>query len=160
MANITLGKRNAAILSGENDLSTWTDDELRRGQQRDKNGRWPARKPKVVPKVLHDELVRRQYDEASQILRSSLVDAVTLFHTIVMDPEAESAVRLKAAQVIVERVMGKAQQNVKLDVGVKAKWEEAIAHSIVPIPAELADAIETGSWDSDDDREGQFTEPE
>jgi len=159
MAMINVGKTNLAIHRGEEDLTMWDEEELRRGYKRDKNGKWTGRPPKIVPRAIHDELARRMYDEATQILKNDLVAAVQLFGDLVRNPDVDPAVRLKAAQVIVERVMGKAQQNVKLDVGVQAKWEQAIAHSIVSIPAELAEAIVVGSYEADDDRAGEFTEP-
>ena len=151
---IYAGKANVAILNGDEDVRQWDDEELRRGQRRNKNGGWSGRPPKIVPKAVHDELVRRQYDAAARILRESLVDAVTLFAEIVRDVDADPAVRLKAGQLIVERVMGR--EPLRVNVEVKAKWEQAIEASIVSLPAGLVDAIEVEVWDGEDDRAGQY----
>ena len=40
---IAIGQTNLAILRGEEDVSLWSDEELRRGQRRDKNGHWVGR---------------------------------------------------------------------------------------------------------------------
>src|SRR4051812_38504065 len=75
---ITLGKSNLAILSGEADLSLWTEEELIRGQRRAANGRWMGRPPKVVPKAVHDELVKRKLSKAYDLLDESIYDAVAV----------------------------------------------------------------------------------
>ena len=137
MPRIEVGKTNHAILKGDADLSLWSDEELRRGQRKDRNGNWGGRPPKVVPKAIHDELVRRTYDEASAVLRDSLVDAVTLFRTIVQDPDADPAVRLKAATTIVDRVMGRAPMTVHFDV--EPLWAKAIREAY----SDHGDAMET-----------------
>src|SRR4051794_8597810 len=98
---ISVGKTSAAILNGDEDLSLWDDEELRRGYRRDKNGIWSGRKPKVVPRAIHDELVRRTLDEAGEVLRDSLVDAVQLYRQILNDVEAPLNLRLQAADKIV-----------------------------------------------------------
>lgn len=151
-AKIYVGKTNLAILNGDDDVRDWTDEELRRGQRQDKNGHWVGRPPKVIPKSVHDELVRRQYDEAAVILRDSLVAAVQLFADIVRDPEADPAIRLKAADIILKRVMG--NEPIRLNVEVKSKWEQAISHAIVSLPADVIEAYATD--ESDDDRAGLY----
>ena len=133
MPHVNASPTTAMILSGELDVSSWSDEELRRGQRRDRNGKWGGRPPKVIPKAIHDELVRRTYDEAHKILQDSLVAAVTLFATIVRDVKADPVVRLKAASIIVERVMGK--EPMKINITTQAKWQAAITHSIVSMPA-------------------------
>jgi hypothetical protein len=141
MPHINASPTTAMILSGELDVSSWSDEELRRGQRRDRNGKWGGRPPKVIPKAIHNELVKRTYDKASKILQDSLVDAVTLFATIVRDDKADPAVRLKAATIIVERVMGK--EPIKVSVTTQAKWQAAITHSIVSLPAEELLSLES-----------------
>src|SRR5688500_3570828 len=65
---IHVGKSNTAILRGEADLSSWSEEELIRGQKRSASGRWQGRPPKVVPKALHDELVKRKMSKAYELL--------------------------------------------------------------------------------------------
>lgn len=145
---IPVGKTNLAILRGELDVSTWSDEELRRGQRRDRNGNWGGRPPKIVPKAIHDELAKRTYDEASRIMKDNLVDAVTLFGDIVRNENVDMGVRLKAATVIVDRVLGRAPLTVQVDL--QPKWQAAIAHAVVSIPGDVLEqhAIEVHSRDT------------
>lgn len=113
-SRVRLGQRNLAILRGEEELADWDEEELIRGQRRDKNGGWVGRPPKVVPRALHDELVRRKLSEGYQLLATNLVKAVEALGQIVGDPEADANARVKAATVIIERVMGKTPQPIVL----------------------------------------------
>lgn len=132
MTRVRLGVTNAAIFSGKEDLSVWDDEELRRGYRRDKNGGWSGRKPKVVPMELYKELSQRQYDKAAELLRDSLVDAVSLFRELVLDPKVDPGIRLKAAQTIADRVLGRAPLTV--DLQVEAPWMKIMADNIINIP--------------------------
>jgi hypothetical protein len=42
---VNVGLRNAAIMNGEEDLSVWDDEELKRGRGRDKHGGWRGSTP-------------------------------------------------------------------------------------------------------------------
>ncbi len=151
---ITVGNTNLAILRGDEDVADWDDEELQRGQRRNKNGKWTGRPPKIIPKAVHDELVRRTFSTANQQILNSLEQAVATVTGLLTDPAAEPAVRLKAATFIIERVMGKTPERISLDVGVKAKWQEAMEASVVSV-AHLA--IEADSWEeAEDDGEGRF----
>lgn len=127
---VYIGNTNQAILSGEADLSIWTDEELMRGQRRDRNGKWGGRPPKVVPTAIHNELVRRRLSKAGELLNESVVDAVQLLRKVVVDDDANYADRIKAAVIIMERVMGKTPDRVELTAEVKP-WEVALRNGIV-----------------------------
>jgi hypothetical protein len=139
---VRVGAVNTAILSGKLDLSVWGEDELIRGQRRAKNGKFQGRPPKIVPKAIHDELVRRRLSKAGDLLDESIVDAVLLLRQVVTDDEAQYADRIKAAQLIMDRVMGRAPQTVRLEV--EPPWVAALAGAIAeagpispPTPLEL-----------------------
>lgn len=104
---VYVGRVNSAILRGEEDLSVWSDEELRRGQRKSSRGRWEGRPPAVVPKKLHDELVRRTMDAAHAELRDSLVDAVKLLRSVIRDPEAANSDKIKAASIVMDRLLPK-----------------------------------------------------
>ncbi len=124
--SITLGNTNAAILRGDEDLSTWSDEELLRGQKKAKNGKWMGRPPKVVPLALHHELNHRRMSRAREVLDESLEAAVALFAEVVNDTEAPTDLRLKAAKEIMDRVMGKAPDKVSIRLEPEP-WELAVA---------------------------------
>lgn len=127
---VSIGKTNMAILSGEEDLSIWSEEELIRGQKKGKNGRWTGRKPKVVPAVIHNELTRRRMGEAYDVMRDDLVGAVQLLGVVVRDPDASNRDRLKAAELIMDRVLGKATERVEVKLSPEP-WEQLVVDGIV-----------------------------
>lgn len=131
---IQLGPLNTSILVGEEDLSTWDMEELRQGRKRNKNGNWTGRVPKVVPKAVHDELVRRTLSEANEKLTQNLTAAVEALTMIVTDEGVEAKDRLRAISMVMDRVMGKSPD--KVEISGTAKWEVALEGGIVPITKE------------------------
>jgi hypothetical protein len=126
----------ARIVNGEENLADWDDEELERGQRRSRNGRWPTKKPTIVARVLHDELVRRRLSKAYDLLRESVYDAAVLLRQVITDKQADLGLRMKAAELIMDRVMGKAPEHVSLDVQTgNAPWQRAFASAVVGIVA-------------------------
>ena len=78
-ALMTVSAKTAAILNGDEDLSAWDDEELLRGQRKDRGGYFRGRPPKVVPQEVHAERVRRTMSKAFDLLKESSYDAVHLF---------------------------------------------------------------------------------
>lgn len=148
-AFVRVGAATTRVLVGLDDLSDWDDEELREGRRRSKNGKFEGRKPIVVPKALHDELVRRVMSRAQEKMRDSLMNAVELLDQVVTDTEADNKDRLAAAKMIIDRVMGK--DPVMVNVAVKAKWETAMEDVV----AALSNAIETTATDDDDWDDGR-----
>lgn len=105
-----------AILNGEMDLSAWSEEELMRGQRRSRRGTWEGRPPKLVPKAIHDELVRRKMSEAHDLMRDNVVKATEVLIEIAEDKEVDPAVRLRAVGMIHDRVLGKAKERVEVAV--------------------------------------------
>jgi hypothetical protein len=146
-ALIRMGPANTAILIGADDLSGWDDEELRRGQRRDKNGRFQGKEPKIVPKACYDELVKRTLSEAQQLFTDNIVIAVRALVDIVTNPMAEDKDKLRAIGMITDRAMGKAPE--KIEVTGTAKWELALRAGIVSVD-NMADAS-IGEDDDDGD---------
>jgi len=148
-ALVRLGPCMTGVLIGREDLRTWDDEELRRGRKRDKHGGWQGRDPIVVAKAVHDELVRRTLDRANKLLIDNLEMALDVLTTIMLDDEIEPKDRLTAIKMITDRAMGK--EPIKLDIKGEAKWEVAIADSIVSLPAELVDQHQGNRDEENDD---------
>jgi hypothetical protein len=102
------------ILNGTEDLSVWSEEELIRGVRRGKDGRF-RNKPKVIPHAVHAELVKRKMAKAYDLLRESTYDAVQVLVEVAKDENADTATRVKAAELILDRTLGKAPQHVSLD---------------------------------------------
>jgi hypothetical protein len=139
-ALVRVGKTSTKVLTGEDDLSEWDDEELRRGRRRAASGNFRGADPKVVPKALHDELVRRTMDKAAKLLHDSLEAAVQVLCELVLDPDIEAKDRLRAVQMIMDRTMGKAPDKVEVTADMKP-WEIALRGGIV----------NTGSADDEDE---------
>lgn len=152
-ALVRCGRGMTDVLIGKDDLSEWDDEELRRGRRRDKDGGWRGRDPVVVAKAVHDEIVKRTLSKANTLLTTNLEAAVELLTDMIRDPDVDWRERLKGIDMIMNRAMGREPQ--KLEFKGEAKWEAAIAHSIVSLPAALVDP-EIGNRDEDNDDD---TEP-
>jgi hypothetical protein len=150
-ALVRCGKGTTDVLIGKDDLSEWDDEELRRGRKRDKNGGWQGRDPVIVPKAVHDELVKRTLSKANKLLTENLEAAVELLTDIMRDPDVDPKDRIKAIDMVMNRAMGREPQRLEIDPGDKP-WQLALAHSIVSMPAELIDPnIHDRDEDNDDD---------
>lgn len=121
---VYVGKNNRAILDGLEDITSWTEEELIRGQRRSASGRWQGRPPTVVPKVVHDELVKRKMTKAYELLSESIYDAVKVLVDVAKDSEADPNVRIKAATEILNRTVGKPKENVELQFGPRTRFED------------------------------------
>lgn len=137
-ALVRVGRSTTDILIGREDLSKWDMEELRRGRKRDKNGGWQGRDPVIVAKAVHDELVKRTLSQAEELMRSNLEAAVKMLTELAVADNVEPKDRLKAIDMIMNRVMGREPQ--RLEVQAEGKFEAALAHSIVSLPDELVDA--------------------
>lgn len=152
-ALVRVGRGVTDVLVGADDLSGWDEEELRRGRKRDKNGGWQGRDPVVVPKAVHDELVKRTLSQANHILAHDLTRACQILGDIMEDTEVDAKDRLKAIDMIMNRAMGREPQ--KVEFKGQAKWELAIADSIVSLPDALEDPNKDNrdeDNDDDDDR--------
>jgi len=137
-ALIRVGARNTAILIGEDDLSDWDEEELRRGQRRDKNGRFQGQPPKVVPKAIHDELVRRTLAKAEELMRENLYTAIEALVEIITGQDTEDRDKLKAIDMIMNRVMGKTPDRIQFS-GAMKPWEIALRKGIVSTDDDVLD---------------------
>ncbi len=169
---MTVGHSTARVLRGEDDLSTWDEQELEYGVRRLSNGRWPP-KPKVVAKDVHDEFVRRRMTKAVNLLRTSTVKAVQLLAQVVDDEDATYRDRIAAAKLIIDRTLPAIQPvDLHLSTETLEPWQLMMADAIVStedqikaLPAgevvdvhgEKADAIEwlphgpvSPDWELDD----------
>ncbi len=111
----------------------WDDEELMRGRRRNKHGKFTGRPPLVIAASMHQELNRRRFSRAHQIMASSLADAAAMLGSIVRDEQAAPADRIRAAEVLFDRVLGKPRESVSLDIAATStpKWQLALAQGIV-----------------------------
>lgn len=127
--------RLAKLISGEIAVEDLDDEELARGMPRDAGGHFRGRPPKMIPKDLHDRMVRELLKRGQQLFQSEFVDAIKVLGNIANDPRAPFGDRIRAANLIVERVAGKTPD--KLEVAVENPWETIINRIVVDAPEDV-----------------------
>lgn len=141
---------NAAAIFGKPeedpywDLDDWDDDELLRGQRKNKNGKFANKPVRYVPTKVHQELVKRQMRLAKHHLNAHLMMASRMLIDIIRSPTTDDGDRLKAIAMLFDRTMGKAPE--KVEVTSDAPWVLALQNMTVvgnddQLPNPLADSI-------------------
>lgn len=114
----------------QKDVKAWDDEELERGYQKDKGGKFRGNPPKVVPRVCHDELVRRRLVEGISLMKKNSLLAVEVLSKILESPAAEDRDKIKAAEIILKTVLP-ARLDLTVDVK-QPKFIDALRAAIVP----------------------------
>lgn len=109
---VRVNPRMAAILRGEVDMSELDDEELARGQLRNKAGNFQGGAPQMVPREMYTRMMNELFKRANDQMKTNLVKAVEVLTAIATDENADPKDAMKAAQWIIERVMGKTPENV------------------------------------------------
>lgn len=148
-ALVRIGASNTRVLTGQDDLSDWSDEELRYGRRASKDGTFDGRPPKIVPKALHDELIRRTLSQANDLMRTNLPKAVEMLVHLATSGAVEPKDRLRAINMIMERVMGKPAD--KVEISGDAPWLIALQAGIVR--ADSADHVVDEDEDDVEDAE-------
>jgi len=115
-AIVHIGATSAGVLAGEIDLSDWDDEELIRGRRRNRNGGWSGRPPKLLPAAFFQELTRRRFSRAYQLLEGSLIDGARFLASIIRNDGAPNADRLRATELLFDRILGRPKEQLRLDV--------------------------------------------
>lgn len=154
---MTVSKNTADILDGIDDLSSWDDEELLRGQRRNKHGKFSGTAPKVVPTVVHQEIARRQMSQAYDLLRVSTLDALMLLDNVINDLEAPLNLRIEAAKVVVERTIPK-NDTLNLNFGVQEDppWLKALHGALSIVPGDARDEFTDDDIIDVDGRDSDF----
>ena len=107
--------RYALFLNGKITVEDLDDEELSRGQLRALDGTFRGRPPRVVPSELVQAMRREWLKRAEARLREALLDkGIGTLTSLADDPSIDAAVRLRAAEKIIERTMGKVPDRVQL----------------------------------------------
>jgi hypothetical protein len=131
---IGLSPTSTRVLFGKEDLSKWDEEELERGRRRALDGTFRGPPAKVVPVACHTELSRRKFEDAGRILKRSLKDGAEALRKIIVSETTSDSDRLKAIELLFDRVLGKAPQHVSLDVGSDSEptpWMKLVAQAVV-----------------------------
>ena len=109
--------RYAELLNGIITVEDLDDEELSRGQLKALDGTFRGRPPKVIPNELAQAMRREWLSRAEARLREALYDGgIGVYVELAKDLTIDPAVRLRAADKIVERTMGKVPDKIELGV--------------------------------------------
>lgn len=146
--NVRMGRNRSALLAPDADFSDWDDEEILRGRRRDKNGGWGGRPPLVVPTAVHQEVTRRKIRAAEAMLKDSLEEAVQMLRDVMNGEDVDPGVRLRAANIIIERVMGKTPERIEVHA-----TETPFETSLSKVFMDRSRVLDADSWEADDEVE-------
>lgn len=131
----TAGERWQMLLDGRLTVHDLDDEEVSNMTVRQKDGAL-ARKRKMIPSHLAQQFHREIINRAESKFRTALGDAVKVLAEIATDPDASDAVRVQAADKIINRVMGKPVETVRIEG--ESKWDGLLGEAL-DVDRELAD---------------------
>jgi len=118
------------VVSGDIPLEELDDVELSRMQLRDKRGSFSGAAPRLVPRDIAEAHGRELLARNDRILREVLLPATEVFVAVMLNERAKDADRMKAAEYLHTRFMGKVPD--KLEVTAELKpWEGLVAEVVV-----------------------------
>jgi len=126
---VRVGPEEIKIITGKMDFSTWSDEELIRGAKGKK------RRPSIIPAEVHQELARRIVNRIQHQFFAELAYAVKEHFKMIKDTTGlvPPQVKLRAIEMLYDRVLGKPKENVTLELGGEmAAWQKLVAEAIVP----------------------------
>lgn len=120
-------ERWAMLLSGTITVRDLDDQEVRKMKVRGRDGGF-AGKRRAIPSHLINQFVSEQMRRANDRMRKALPDTVDVLMEIMNDPEARHADRIRASQLLQDRVLGKAPETVRIESA--SDWDTLFTDSV------------------------------
>lgn len=139
MLQVNVSGRMKQLIEGEITVDDLDDEELMSGNFRDASGNLTGNRSKLIPKSVHQEVMRRILQRGQERIRSDYFNALDVVSDIMSDDQNDPAVRLRAANMIIERTAGKTPEKVELSLEVK-KYEQIATSIIREIPEDIEEA--------------------
>lgn len=112
---IRLRGRYAQLLSGDISVEDLDDEELAQGRLKATDGTFKGRPPRVIPADLVNRMRKEWLSRAEAKLRDALMEkGIGTLVELAGNPEVDAQVRLRAADKIIERTMGKVPDRVHI----------------------------------------------
>jgi hypothetical protein len=89
------------------------DEEILRGRRRGENG-WHNGAVVKHPNDEHQQRVRRILEDGQRLFQESTPQAIRTLITVMEDGDAPHSARIRAAELILDRVYGKAPLNMRI----------------------------------------------
>ena len=144
-----LAVRTAQLLSGDLTIEELDDEEILRGQLRSADGSFSGNRRDMVPRKLADafrrELIRRMEDRIAAHGIEAIETVVDVMRhgegAQLSIHEREGSNRLKAAGMILDRIMGKPEQKTVVS-GEVTIWQQAIEDGSLLVDVENPAVVE------------------
>ena len=140
-SNARVPDRYQQLIDGVISIDDLDEEEIIRGQLRDANGNFSGTPPRAIPWTLHDALRHTMEQRMQRRMMASLPEVLdSLVRTAKFD--RSGAARVAAAQLILDRTLGKVPDKAEVKHTVTAKWEDAAkgGRIFVDLAADVVDA--------------------
>ena len=117
----------------EDFVAKLTPEELARGQLLAEDGTFKGHPPKWVPRAFMQACVKELMKRGEQLYKGNYVAAIEVMIGLAHSPDVESAVRLRAAQFVIERIEGKTPDKIILET------RDSFAVRVEELQAEMAE---------------------
>jgi hypothetical protein len=119
--------RWAQLLDGRLTVADLDDEELAKGRCRAADGSFSGRPPVDVPREIYTAMRARLIERAHEMFAEALPEAIQAMVAIAQDPSVKEADRLKAIQMVTDRILGKTPDKVEVSQGGDKPWQIDIA---------------------------------
>lgn len=134
---VRLRGRYAELLSGKLKIEDLDDEEVAAGRLKAADGTFRGRPPVVIPAELVQAMRREWLSRAEDKLRNALLEkGIGTLTELAGSDRIDPAVRLRAATILMERVMGKVPDKIQLAAEDPV---ETLFRNILADPEGLAD---------------------
>jgi hypothetical protein len=116
--------RWVAFLEGRLTIEEMDDEEIARAQFRSADGTFRGRPPKTVPRTFAQQVTRELLRRGESSVRRYFLASIQTLGEIATEGEKDSD-RVRAANLLIERVAGKVPERVVVSEGVP-EWEGAM----------------------------------
>jgi len=115
--------------NGDLDIDDWDEEELLRGYQRNRYGRF-GDPPKFVPREVQQAAMRRVIALGNRKLQTKFIEVMSQLAEMATGDDVPPKVKLDAMKELINRVGGKVPDVV---VQTEAPWQDMLVDSVVPI---------------------------
>lgn len=102
------------FLDGEIGVEDLTEEELITGRLNAVDGSRRGRPPDLIPRQFHEALVRETLKRGRELMRSHFLSAIGALTEIATNPKVDEGHRLRAINMVLERVAGKVPDKVEV----------------------------------------------
>lgn len=140
--------RYRAFMNGKITIDDLDEDEIMRGQIRNKAGHFGGRKPNYVPREFLTQIQVKQREIYEQTLAPMVLKAMRTLDDVMEEkagryssgPSPQHAARVAAAKLVLERALGRVPEQVQIKAEI-SHWERVAGEILIDVddPKELGE---------------------